>query len=288
MKSPSRASSPGEHWVASSPTPSLGFVAAGFTIAVEREASAEAEVHGRRIRRRGAQVVERAPAARRCRGGRPRRQADRRRGRGARAGYGADRLPRPTHRRSGNRAPAARGVVAFAMESIPRITRAQSMDALLAEHRRGLQGGRAGGRPAAAPLPADDDRRGDDRPGQGARARRRRRGAAGDRDDVGSARSSPASTSGWSCASRSRAWERPSSTSASSPRRQAAATSSWTPEEQKQQQAALEERIPEFDVVITTALVPRPPGAAPDPDDGGRADARRRGDRRPAAERRNC
>ena len=58
-------------------------------------------------------------------------------------------------------------------------------------------------------------------------------------------------------------------------RRQAATRSELTPEQQAQQQAALEERIPEFDVVITTAARSRPPGAEAHPGERGRAHARR-------------
>ena len=54
-----------------------------------------------------------------------------------------------------------------------------------------------------------------------------------------------------------------------------------TPEEQARQQEALEERIPDFDIVITTAAIPGRPGAAADPGLGRRADAARLGDRRP-------
>ena len=48
-----------------------------------------------------------------------------------------------------------------------------------------------------------------------------------------------------------------------------------------QQQEELEARLPEFDVVITTALDPRPAGPAADPGERGRGDAARLGDRRP-------
>ena len=78
---------------------------------------------------------------------------------------------------------AERGVVAFAMESIPRITRAQSMDALSSQSTvAGYKAVVARRRPAAAVLPAADDRGRDGRAGEGARARRGRRRPAGDRD----------------------------------------------------------------------------------------------------------
>ena len=53
-----------------------------------------------------------------------------------------------------------------------------------------------------------------------------------------------------------------------------------TPEQQAQQQAALEERLPEFDVVITTAAVPGRPAPKLIPEAAVRADAPRLGDRR--------
>ena len=77
---------------------------------------------------------------------------------------------------------AASGATAFAMEKIPRISRAQSMDALssqatvsgyLAVHQRR--------RGAPALLPDADDRRGHDQARAGARPRRRRGRPAGDR-----------------------------------------------------------------------------------------------------------
>ena len=169
---------------------------------------------------------------------------------------------------------AGRGVVAFAMESIPRITRAQSMDALSS------QSTVAGYK--AALLAADRLPRffpmlmtaaGTVAAREGARARRGRRRPAGDRDGAsGSARSCRASTCGRSCASRSRASARRSSTSACvGEETEGGYARELTPEQQAQQQQALEERIPDFDAVITTALDPRPPRAAPDPGGRGRA-----------------
>ena len=77
----------------------------------------------------------------------------------------------------------ARGVVAFAMESIPRITRAQPMDALSSQATVGGYKAALLGRRAPPPLlPDADDRRGHRAAGEGARDRRRRRRPAGDRD----------------------------------------------------------------------------------------------------------
>ena len=75
------------------------------------------------------------------------------------------------------------GVTSFAMELVPRISRAQSMDALSSQAlvvRLPLRDRR--GRDAAPVLPAEHDRRRHRAAGRGRRARRRRRRAAGDRD----------------------------------------------------------------------------------------------------------
>ena len=78
---------------------------------------------------------------------------------------------------------AASGATAFAMEAVPRISRAQSMDALSSQATVERLPGRADRRAGdAALLPDADDRGGHDPAGPGARARRRRRRAAGDRD----------------------------------------------------------------------------------------------------------
>ena len=80
------------------------------------------------------------------------------------------------------RAIAQTGATSFAMEAIPRISRAQSMDALeLAGQHRRLQGGADRRDRDRSLLPDADDRGRDDPPRHRARARRRRRRAAGDR-----------------------------------------------------------------------------------------------------------
>ena len=80
------------------------------------------------------------------------------------------------------RAYAERGIVAFAMELMPRITRAQSMDVLSSQNNlAGYQGGDGGGgrvRPGAAD---DDDGGRHGGAGEGGRPGRRRRRAPGDR-----------------------------------------------------------------------------------------------------------
>ena len=75
------------------------------------------------------------------------------------------------------------GITAFAMELVPRISRAQSMDALSSQALvAGYRCGDRGGRHAAPLLPAQHDR-GRHRPaGRGRRARRRRRRPPGHRD----------------------------------------------------------------------------------------------------------
>ena len=86
---------------------------------------------------------------------------------------------------------AAAGVYGLALESIPRITRAQPMDALSSQATVSrVQGGARRRRPAAAfPADADDGGR-DDPSGEGARARRgRRRACRRSRRRAGSARS---------------------------------------------------------------------------------------------------
>jgi H+-translocating NAD(P) transhydrogenase subunit alpha len=88
----------------------------------------------------------------------------------------------PLTNADGARAIAATGATAFAMDAIPRISRAQSMDALssqatVAGYRAALIGAQELGRFYPMLMTAA----GDDPPGAGARAGRRRRRAAGDR-----------------------------------------------------------------------------------------------------------
>ena len=81
------------------------------------------------------------------------------------------------------RALADAKATAFAMEAIPRISRAQSMDALSSQSNvAGLPRGAPRRRGAGALLPDADDRRRHDPAREGARAGRRRRRPAGARD----------------------------------------------------------------------------------------------------------
>ena len=109
--------------------------------------------------------------------------ADRRGDRPPEAGPGPDRLPRAAdHRPRLARSLADAGVTSFAMEAIPRITRAQSMDALSSQANVAGYCRDADRRARVRPLLPDDDHRGRHDPArQGARPRRRRRRPAGDR-----------------------------------------------------------------------------------------------------------
>ena len=156
---------------------------------------------------------------------------------------------------------AERGVVAFAMESVPRITRAQSMDALSS------QSTVAGYK--AAVLAADRLPRlfpllmtaaGTVAP---AKALVLGAGVAG-LQAIATARRLGAVVSGFDV--RPVVREQVESLGAAfldlgvtGAETEGGYAAELTPEQQAQQQTALEERIPEFDVVITTALVPGRP-----------------------------
>ena len=99
-------------------------------------------------------------------------------------------------------------------------------------------------------------------PGQGARARRRRRRPAGDRHGAPPRRApSPATTCAPRSRSRSSRWARSSSSSRRARRAEGEGgyARELTDEEQAAQQQELTDAITEFDVVITTALVPGRP-----------------------------
>jgi NAD(P) transhydrogenase subunit alpha len=154
-----------------------------------------------------------------------------------------------------------RGIVAFAMESIPRITRAQSMDALSS------QATVAGYK--AVLLAADRIQRlfpmlmtaagtiapvralviGAGVAGLQAIATARRLGAVVSAFDVRPAVQEQVESLGAAFLDLGVRTEETAGGYASE----------LTPEQQKQQQAALEERIPDFDVVITTAAIPGRP-----------------------------
>ena len=153
-----------------------------------------------------------------------------------------------------------RGITAFAMEAIPRISRAQAMDALSSQSNVSRLQGRAARRRARhALLPDAHDRGGHDPAGQGAGAGRRRRrpAGAGHRPAPGRAdhglrraprgrRAGPVARRTWLDLGIEAAGE-------------GGYARELTDEERAQQQQALTEAIQGFDVVITTALVPGRP-----------------------------
>jgi len=156
---------------------------------------------------------------------------------------------------------AARGVVAFAMESIPRITRAQAMDALSSQ---ATVGGYKAALIAADRLPrffpmlttaagtiapAKVLVLGAGVAGLQALATARRLGAVVFGFDVRPAVREQVQSLGASFLDLGVVGEETAGGYARE----------LTPEEQQRQQAALEERIPEFDAVITTAAIPGRP-----------------------------
>jgi NAD(P) transhydrogenase subunit alpha len=155
----------------------------------------------------------------------------------------------------------ARGLVAFAMESIPRITRAQSMDALssqatVAGYKAVLLAANAV--PKLFPMlmtaagtiaPVRALVIGAGVAGLQAIATARRLGAVVSAFDVRPAVAEQVQSLGASFLDLGVRGEETAGGYAAE----------LTPEQQAQQQAALEERIPEFDVVITTAAVPGRP-----------------------------
>ena len=189
----------------------------------------------------------------------------------------------PAHRRGGIARLRERGVVAFAMESIPRITRAQSMDALSS------QATVAGYK--AVLLAADRVPRlfpmlmtaagtiapvralviGAGVAGLQAIATARRLGAVVSAFDVRPAVQEQVESLGAAFLELGVRAEETAGGYATE----------LTPEQQAQQQAALEERIPDFDVVVTTAAVPGRPAPKLIPAQRGRAHAPGLGHRRP-------
>ena len=256
-----RETAPGEHRVALVPDAVARLVAAGFTIAVEREAGAEAAFTDVEYVDAGAQVVERAQllagAEAVVRVGRPTAAEVEELAPGTvLIGFLA-----PLTDAAGIERLAARGVVAFAMESIPRITRAQSMDALssqstVAGYKAAVLA--ADRLPRLFPLmmtaagtiaPAKVLVLGAGVAGLQAIATTRRLGAVVSGFDVRPVVREQVESMGATFLDLGVVAAETSGGYAAE----------LTPEEQKQQQAALEERIPEFDVVITTALVPGRP-----------------------------
>ena len=184
---------------------------------------------------------------------------------------------------AGLEALAARGVTAFALESIPRTTRAQSMDALSSQ---ATVGGYKAALLAAETLPrffpmlmtaagtvppAKVLVIGAGVAGLQAIATVRRLGAVTTGFDVRPAVREQIESLGAN-------WLDLGVTGAEA---EGGYARELTPEEMAAQQAALEERISGFDAVITTAAVPGPPGAEDHPRLRRRGDAPRLRHRRP-------
>ena len=122
-----RETTEGERRVALVPETVGKLAATGFELVVEPGAGDAASFPDDAYTEAGAALGDPWDGRRRRQGA----QAVGRRARAAPLGPGADRLPRAALRPGReSRRSAARGVTAFALESVPRITRAQSMDAL--------------------------------------------------------------------------------------------------------------------------------------------------------------
>ena len=181
---------------------------------------------------------------------------------------------------------AARRVTAFAMELIPRTTRAQKMDALSSMSTvGGLQGGAARRDHARPVLPAAHDRRRHHR--SRARVRPRRRASRASRRSPprgGWAPWSRRSTCAPPCGRRCRAWAPRSSTSSSPTRsggRRRLRQGAVAPSRRRKERELIHKHVKASDVVITTALVPGTRAPAPDHRGDGARHAARLGDRGP-------
>ena len=178
-----KESSPEEPRVAVVPDTARRLVGDGVEVLVERGAGEEATFSDAAYEQAGARLVSADELVRR---GRPRLQ-------GAkpsveevarlRDGQVLLSLLQPLVDPELVQALAQRGVTTFSMDSIPRVTRAQPMDALSSQSTiAGYKAADPRGRAARQVLPHADDGRGHDPAGEGARSRRRRRRPAGDRD----------------------------------------------------------------------------------------------------------
>ena len=256
-----RETAPGERRVALVPETVSKLRAAGFEVSVERGAGAQAGFPDDEYVEAGGELVEGTTPARRRGMRRPRRSPD---------GHEIDAMApgtvligflEPLTDAAGIARLRERGIVAFAMESIPRITRAQAMDALSS------QATVAGYK--AVVLAADRVPRlfpmlmtaagtiapvralviGAGVAGLQAIATARRLGAVVSAFDVRPAVKEQVESLGASFLDLGVRIEETAGGYATE----------LTPEQQAQQQSALEERIPDFDVVITTAAVPGRP-----------------------------
>jgi NAD(P) transhydrogenase subunit alpha len=256
-----RETAPGERRVALVPETVSKLREAGFAICVERDAGTAAGFLDETYRDAGAEVVETSALLEAAEGVvRVARPAPAETG-ALEAGTVLIGFLQPLTDTQGVSALRERGVIAFAMESIPRITRAQPMDALSS------QATVAGYK--AVLLAADRVQKlfpmlmtaaGTIAP---VRALVIGAGVAG-LQAIATARRLGAVVSGFDV--RPAVQEQVESLGASfldlGVRAEETAggyATELTPDQQEQQQAALEERIPDFDVVITTAAIPGRP-----------------------------
>jgi NAD(P) transhydrogenase subunit alpha len=256
-----RESGPGERRVALVPDAARRLVAAGFSVAVERGAGTAAEFPDADYEAAGAELMDRtqllAGAEAAVRVGRPS------------SAEIAELAPgtvligflSPLSDPDGIEQLAARGIVAFAMESIPRISRAQSMDALssqstVAGYKAVVMA--ADRLPRLFPLlmtaagtvaPARVLVLGAGVAGLQAIATARRLGAVVSGFDVRPAVREQVESLGASFLD----------LGVEGAETAAGYAAELTPEEQARQQEALEGRVAEMDVVITTALIPGRP-----------------------------
>ena len=212
-----KETAPGERRVALVPDLIPKLAKAGLEVVVQSGAGAAAGFPD------PSYVAKGAPRTGRPRGGRHPPQspaADRRGDRPPQGRRDPDRLPPALHERRGDSGPGRRKVTAFAMELMPRITRAQSMDALSAMSTvAGYKAVLIAANRLAQVLPAAHDRRRHGR--AGARLHHRRgRGRVCKRSarPSGSAPSSRPTTRARPSRSRSKAWGRSSSSSAWRPK----------------------------------------------------------------------
>jgi NAD(P) transhydrogenase subunit alpha len=254
-----KESAPGERRVALVPESVSRLAAAGSTVAVEAGAGAGADFADEAYREAGATVVDDAYAGAdlvaRVRKPGPGELAR------LREGLVLVGFLEPLSDPDGVERLAERGVVAFAMESIPRITRAQSMDALssqatVAGYKAALMA--ADRLPKFFPLlmtaagtvpPAKVLVLGAGVAGLQAIATARRLGAVVAGFDVRPVVKEQVESLGATFLDLGIRGEET----------EGGYARELSEEEQRAQQAALEERLPEYDVVITTALVPGRP-----------------------------
>jgi len=256
-----RESGPGEHRVALTPEMVRKLAAAGFEIVVERGAGVLAGFPDDAFEDAGAQLAHRGEHLGGVEGvvrvGRPPEEEVA----ALEAGTVLVGFLQPLTDADGIARLEERGVVAFAMESIPRITRAQSMDALSSQATvAGYKGAllAADRSPKLFPMlmtaagtiaPARVLVLGAGVAGLQAIATARRLGAVVSAFDVRPAVAEQVESLGASFLDLGVRGEET----------EGGYARELTPEQQEAQQRALDERIPDFDVVITTAAVPGRP-----------------------------